>query len=56
MACALGDTQSQAWALDAFIVQQCVPSSPIPSALLMCGVLVVVFDKNRFLAKTLACS
>lgn len=42
MACALGDTQSQAWALDAFIVQQCVPSSPIPSSLLMWGVLVVM--------------
>lgn len=42
MACALGDTQSQAWALDAFIVQQSVPSSPIPSSLLMCNVLVIM--------------
>lgn len=38
---ALGDTQSQAWALDAFIVQQWVPS-PMSSSLLMCSVLVVM--------------
>lgn len=42
MACALGDTQSQPWALDAFIVQQWVPSSPVPSSPLICSVLVAM--------------